>query len=272
MALRRRMNRAVQRDGRLIAKKTAVAIGFRTRRAPAATALYRRCPARRRARERHQMRRFRRNRNVTVHGGPVFLGLSRLVVRCLSCRVCHVLRATSHSDPRRKQAGCNTKAQTKAPLTCRPADHAPARGHNQLAADLHKTTISGQIEALEGLNAGFWSWLNDAAGTKMHIRQKRSKMGVDTSTHPRLYPLHTDGNATRRRRDRASLEKRLPQPESLRATAKVVPEAPLFDKCRQKEKRGRRCSCGLAFGSVIDETLAVLRFSSSLFDCESNQV
>jgi hypothetical protein len=141
-----------------------------------------------------------------------------------------------------------------------------------LAADLHKTTISGQIEALEGLNAGFWSWLNDAAGTKMHIRQKRSKMGVDTSTHHRLYPLHTDGNATRRRRDCASLEKRLPQPESLRATAKVVPEVPLFDKCRQKEKRGRRCSCGLAFGSVIDETLAVLRFSSSLFDCESNQV
>ena len=116
------------------------------------------------------------------------------------------------------------------------------------------------------------SWLSDTAGTKMHIRQKSSKMGVDTSTHPRLYPLHTDGNATRRRRDCASLEKRLPQPESLRATAKVVPEVPLFDKCRQKEKRGRRCSCGLAFGSVIDETLAVLRFSSSLFDCESNQV
>jgi len=33
--------------------------------------------------------------------------------------------------------------------------------------------------------------------------------------------------------------------------AKVVPEVPLFDKCRQKEKRGRRCSCGLAFGPVV---------------------
>ncbi len=203
------------------------------------------------------MRCFRRNRNVTVHGGPVFLGLSRLVVRCLSCRVYRVLWAASHCKAGHKRAGCNRTARKRASLTCRPADHAPPRGHNQLAADLHKTTISGQIEALEAPDAMFFSWLSDAAGTKMHIRQKRSKMGVDTSTHPRLYPLHTDGNATRRRRDRASLEKRLPQPESLRATAKVVPEAPLFDKCRQKEKRGRRCSCGLAFGSVIDETLAV---------------
>jgi hypothetical protein len=155
---------------------------------------------------------------------------------------------------------------------CAKTDHARMCGHNQSASGQHKTTISGQIEALEDRKGRLRSRLQDSPGTKMHIRQKRSKMGVDTSTHPRLYPLHTDGNATRRRRDRASLEKRLPQPESLRATAKVVPEAPLFDKCRQKEKRGRRCSCGLAFGSVIDETLAVLRFSSSLFDCESSQV
>jgi hypothetical protein len=85
-------------------------------------------------------------------------------------------------------------------------------------------------------------------------------MGVDTQACRRLYPLHTDGNATRRRRDNASLEKRLFNPNHFRDVTKVVFEASLFDKCRQKEKRGRRCSCGLTFGSVTDETLAVLRF------------
>jgi hypothetical protein len=83
----------------------------------------------------------------------------------------------SHCEAGRKQAGRNRKARKRASLICFPADHAPPRGHNQLAADLHKTTISGQIEALEAPDAMFFQLAKRYGGHKNAHSAKKFENG-----------------------------------------------------------------------------------------------
>jgi hypothetical protein len=88
-----------------------------------------------------------------------------------------VFWAASHCEAGRKQAGCNIKVRKRASLTCCPADHAPPRGHNQLAADLHKTAISGQIEALETPDAMFFQLAKRYGGHKNAHSAKKFENG-----------------------------------------------------------------------------------------------
>jgi hypothetical protein len=133
--------------------------------------------------------------------------------------------------------------------TLRGADHACMRGHNQSAS---VWGLKMRIPAKSGPHAGFGDRPMTERQTKIQKIEKSSRSVLTPG--PGADYIRSTPTATPHGDAATALLLRNGCPR-LRITfgpqAKVVPEAPLFDKCRQKEKRGRRCSCGLAFGPVV---------------------